>query len=217
MNDPLPKVPRRERERLRHRQEILDAARRIVADRGLEGVTVEQVARQAEFAVGSIYRHFSSKEELILELVGEFADGMLDEIAVVVAQPLPFLGRLEQFVRLSLQHQAACQPLFEALLTLPGGLPAPGTEAAARMQAMHLRYLAVLDALIEAGERDGVLLPGARLRHAVALAALLHGYAKVAWMGGLSLPTDPASEVLRSFLDGARARPDGAPAHGDPS
>lgn len=205
MTETTPRVPRRERERLRHRQEILDAARRLVATRGIEGVTVEDVARQAEFAVGSIYRHFSSKEELILAVVGEFADGMFEEMAGVAAEPLPFLERLEMFVRLSLEHQAECQPLFEALLHLPGQLPAPGSDVANRMMAMHHRFLGSLEAIVAIGEEAGVLRSGARWSHVIALGSLLHGYARVASLGGAPLQGDPATEVLRSFLDGARA------------
>lgn len=206
MNDQTPKVPRRERERLRHRQEILDAARHLVASRGIEGVTVEQVAKQAEFALGSIYRHFSSKEELILEVVGEFADGMFEEMQAVIAEPLPFSDRLDQFVRLSLQHQAECQPLFEALLALPGQLPGPGSEAMERMKAMQGRFMMSLGGMVAAGEEAGALTPGARTRHVIALGSLLSGYGKAACMASLPLSDDPASDVIASFLDGARLR-----------
>jgi AcrR family transcriptional regulator len=203
MTDPSPKVPRRERERLRHRQEILDAARRIAADRGIEGLTVEQVAKQAEFAVGSIYRHFASKEELILAVVGDFADAMFDEMAAIVGSSAPFLERLDRFVRRSLEQQADCRPLFEALMALPGSLPAPGSEAAQRMEELHRRHLALLESVVAAGEEAGVLRPGARLSQAIALGSLLIGFAKA----GTVLPgLDAPAEIVRSFLDGARVR-----------
>lgn len=204
MQDLHSKLPRRERERLRHRQEILDAARRLVADHGIEGLTVEQVARQSEFAIGSIYRHFNSKEELILAVVGDFAEGFFEEVEAVVSEDLPYLLRLERFIHLSLQHQAECQPLFEAFLALPGQLPAPGTEVSERMMGMHHRYLSCLEAIIAAGEAEGLLRTGARRPLALALASLLHGYAKLCFLGDFS--TDPAGEVFAFFLDGARAR-----------
>lgn len=206
MTDPSPKVPRRERERLRHRQEILDAARLIVSDRGIEGVTVEQVARQAEFAVGSIYRHFSSKEDLILAVVGDFADSALEEIEAIASQPVPYLDRLRQFVAVSLHQQAECQPLFDALMMLPGRLPLPGTEVGDQMQGMHHRHLAAIEGMIAVGEAEGVLRPGARLGHTIALASLIFGYARISTMGGLPTAGDPATEILHSFLDGARER-----------
>ena len=125
---------------------------------------------------------------------------------VIASSDLPYLKRLEQFVRRSLEHQADCRPLFEALLTLPGQFPVPGTTTGDQMLDMHRRYLRSLEAMIAAGEAEGILRPGARMAHAVALAALLEGYSKVAWMGGVSISSDPASEILSSFLDGSRNR-----------
>jgi hypothetical protein len=130
----------------------------------------------------------------------------VEELAAVVLEPGTYLERLDRFVRLSLRHQAECQPLFEALLALPGQLPVPGTEVGDRMQGMHRRYLGTLESMVEAGESEGALRKGTRTSHAFALAALIHGYAKVACMGGTPLVEDPAAEILASFLDGARAR-----------
>lgn len=205
MIDNASKLPRRERERQRHRQEILDAARQIVADRGLGGVTVEQVAKQAEFAVGSIYRHFSSKEELIQAVVGDFAEGLMDELLAVLAEPAPFLERLEAFLRLTLQRQAECQPLFEAVMALPGNIPGPDSDLAARMRSMRMLYMERLEALMASGEEEGVLRPGARKLHTLALSSLLQGYARARFFHEGLLEGDPASELISFFLDGARA------------
>ncbi len=58
------KVPRRERERLRHAEEILDAAEEVFARDGYHGASIQKIAREAEFSVGKIYQHFQSKDEL---------------------------------------------------------------------------------------------------------------------------------------------------------
>jgi len=55
---------RKERERARHRREILDAAERLFAEKGFHGATTEEIARRAEFAVGTLYKFFKSKEEI---------------------------------------------------------------------------------------------------------------------------------------------------------
>lgn len=57
-------LPRRDRERERHRKEILRAAERVFARKGYQGAAVEEIAREAEFAVGTIYKFFKGKEEL---------------------------------------------------------------------------------------------------------------------------------------------------------
>ena len=71
---------RRERERDRHREEILDAALRVLSSRGMDGLTIEAVAREAEFAVGSIYRHFASKEEMVESLFVHLTQPLFAEI-----------------------------------------------------------------------------------------------------------------------------------------
>ena len=79
---------RRERERERHRGEILDAAEGVFAEKGFGGGTVEDVAVRAEFSVGTLYKFFASKEELYQalietrwEAIAESMEGMLDAAA----------------------------------------------------------------------------------------------------------------------------------------
>src|SRR5437763_8806283 len=61
----------------RNRQLILDAARVVFAERGLSG-SHDDIAREAGVGVGTVYRRFPDKEELIdalfEERIGEIAD-----------------------------------------------------------------------------------------------------------------------------------------------
>jgi AcrR family transcriptional regulator len=52
----------------RNRTRILDAARALVAETGI-GVTMEDIARRAGVAVGTLYRHFPAKEDLVAAVV----------------------------------------------------------------------------------------------------------------------------------------------------
>lgn len=61
-------MTRREREREGHRQEILKVAEEVFSAYGFEGTTIEMVARQAEFSVGSIYNFFKGKEDLFRQV-----------------------------------------------------------------------------------------------------------------------------------------------------
>jgi len=62
---------RRERERRRHRAEILDAAEAVFAEKGFHGSTIEDIAVRAEFAVGTLYNFFASKEQLYQSLIAQ--------------------------------------------------------------------------------------------------------------------------------------------------
>lgn len=48
----------------RARGEILQAAHRLFTERGFHGTSMRQIAQQAGIALGSIYNHFSSKEDI---------------------------------------------------------------------------------------------------------------------------------------------------------
>jgi AcrR family transcriptional regulator len=65
------KLSRREREKLRQRQEILDAALELFSQSGYHNVSMNEIAEKSEFAVGTLYKFFSSKEEIYKSLMVE--------------------------------------------------------------------------------------------------------------------------------------------------
>ncbi len=67
------KLTRKEREFLRHKAEVMHVARDLFAKNGFHNVTMHDIAREAEFSVGKIYKFFPNKEELYTEMVLEKA------------------------------------------------------------------------------------------------------------------------------------------------
>ncbi len=63
---PQPTVmPRKQRELYEREQLILDTAQQILQQEGLQSLTMERVAAKIEYSKGTVYNHFSSKEEII--------------------------------------------------------------------------------------------------------------------------------------------------------
>jgi AcrR family transcriptional regulator len=55
----------------RTRTEITDAAHRLFLERGYHGTSMRQIAQEAGIALGGIYNHFASKEEIFLAVLLE--------------------------------------------------------------------------------------------------------------------------------------------------
>ena len=68
------KLPRKKREYLRHRQEILETALELFSEKGFHNVTMQQIANESEFAVGTLYNFFANKEDLYRALILEKSD-----------------------------------------------------------------------------------------------------------------------------------------------
>lgn len=115
------------------REEIADAALRLIATRGLSQLTVASLAKELGITGGALYRHFPSTDA-ILEAVARRAAAMLDES---LPEPtLPPLAWLERFVssrsetvsghaglaRLLLSEQVAMGMPEEALVHLRGAV-----------------------------------------------------------------------------------------------
>jgi AcrR family transcriptional regulator len=62
---------RSQRRRSRRRQRLIEAARRIIAQKGLSGFTIQEVTEEADMAVGSFYTYFPNKDALIEAAIWE--------------------------------------------------------------------------------------------------------------------------------------------------
>ena len=63
---------------VRNRTSILEAARRLVAEQGTE-VAMGEIARAAGVAVGTLYRHFPNKADLLAAVVNEYVEILAED------------------------------------------------------------------------------------------------------------------------------------------
>lgn len=61
-------LSRKQRERLEREQLILDTAQHILYEKGYAHLTMERIADAVEYSKGTIYNHFTSKEDIICSL-----------------------------------------------------------------------------------------------------------------------------------------------------
>src|ERR1700712_1384605 len=86
---PRRRVPRQERSR-RRVEGLLDAAARIVVERGVDALTTRDIADAADAPVASLYQYFNDKEDVLLAL----AQRDMDEMDAQVGEDLAGLDVL---------------------------------------------------------------------------------------------------------------------------
>jgi AcrR family transcriptional regulator len=150
------KESRKERERLRHRQEILAAALQLFAAKGFHNVSMQQIAAAAEFATGTLYNFFPSKEDLFFELLAATAEECLGLVLPALEGPGDERNRLAQFIRLH-ERIAREQATAIRLYLLEGrGRHLPQQKVEARKKEIDARVFERLANVIAAGVRKGL-------------------------------------------------------------
>lgn len=196
------KLSRRERERLRHRDEILQAARDIVAKKGLEGLTIEEIARKAEFAVGSIYRYFASKEDLLDVLLVDLARPFLEEVEALVAEERPFDETLSHYLEAFATETTAGLPALQLLHALPPGPPEATAASRQGVRETIRRLVEDVRALVAQGQAQGVLAEEDPNLVAVTLVGMCNAFARRAAYG-VETDLQAATRIIRrAFLHG---------------
>ena len=66
--------------------EIIEAAGKILSASGVSGLTIKNLAQAMKFSESAIYRHFESKEEIIVAMLGYLAENMDERLSHVIAR-----------------------------------------------------------------------------------------------------------------------------------
>ncbi|WP_067976338.1 TetR family transcriptional regulator KstR2 [Mycolicibacter icosiumassiliensis] len=77
------------------RDELLNLAAAMIAERGLRATTVRDIADAAGILSGSLYHHFSSKEEMVDEVLRDFLDWLFARYQQIVDSETDPMERLK--------------------------------------------------------------------------------------------------------------------------
>ncbi|WP_210491703.1 TetR/AcrR family transcriptional regulator [Patulibacter sp. SYSU D01012] len=123
----------------RNRRRILDAAAALFAEKGL-GVGLDEIAHRAEVGVGTVYRRFPDKDDLIDALFERKIDEMVALGEAALAQEDPWEG-LRSFLEGALAAQARDRGLGDLLLGRPDG-PSCVPRGRDRIEPLIVRLVA---------------------------------------------------------------------------
>ena len=83
------------------RHQIVHTTRKIVATQGMSSFTIQELAREVGVSEGAIYRHFKSKDEILLALIQDIERTLLETVS---DSARPRDGALDQLKHLLQRH-----------------------------------------------------------------------------------------------------------------
>jgi AcrR family transcriptional regulator len=190
----------------RNRTRLLEVADRVFTERGV-GVPTEEVARAAGVGIGTLFRHFPTKEALLEAVLTVRLTRLADEAESLAAAADPGAA-LDGFLRLVVGHAAVKNAYGDALAAGGNDLSAIKAEVGGRLRAA----LAVLlqRAQAAAAVRPELTPPD--------LMALLVGASRAVEHTGDAAARDRVLGVVLAGLRPEDTRPEGAgrPGPGQP-
>jgi AcrR family transcriptional regulator len=137
------------------RQRLLSAAQALIEEGGYGGASVIAIAERAGLAAGTLYRHFSSKEELFVEVFRSVCEGeerAMRDASERLEPDCPAAVRLETVLATFAQRALRNPRLAWALLAEPVD---PRVDA--ERLAYRERYAALIGETLRAGIAAGEL------------------------------------------------------------
>lgn len=105
-------LSRKERDNQLRRSDILKAAEHLFALKGYHKATIRDIAREAQYATGTVYLHFKDKNALYLALLEEKLKSMFLSIKEKIGQAKDARRKLEIFVQEGLAFFEKNQDFF---------------------------------------------------------------------------------------------------------
>jgi AcrR family transcriptional regulator len=176
----LPKSTRRQRERNTHCLEILAAAERIFAKKGLERATMEEVARASAFSVGTLYNFFKGKDDLLAQVLQKVLYDLKERLEnEALRSDLDPFAALQQLIRVQLDELLAHSCFMKVLISLDKEVPpALAKKLKQRIHAYHLWYVQHVGALFERAMKTGKIRRMNASHAVLVFRGIIHGY----WM-----------------------------------
>jgi AcrR family transcriptional regulator len=172
----------------RNRERIVKAARAVFAQHGRDA-QMDDVARRAKVGVGTVYRHFPTKEGLIEAVAADKFEGLTREATAALAAEDPWEA-FERFVWYAAEQVARDRTLFEVMGTTSCQLE--------RATQTKLELQAAVGELMRRAQAAGALRPEAGPQDMGMIMCAIGGAMAVSG-------TDDWQRLLRYVLDGLRA------------
>lgn len=157
----MEKLSRKEREYQLRRDEILSAAERVFSHHGFHNSTVAQIAKEAEFAIGTLYQFFTNKEELYYTMMIEKFDLLYAALRQGLENKKSCTEKLNCLVDLVLSFIEGNADFFK-IFTWELNVLQPTMEDRLKDELLkkHFSYIDLISGVIRQGMEEGDIRVG---------------------------------------------------------
>lgn len=140
------------------RDRIIEASIRLFLAKGFAGATTGELTKAAGVSKGSLYWHFSSKDEILEEILSKFSSELFEPAFEAVALcDGNFLKKFKAFYRSVVQSAMKNKELLQLSNTILGEIAGSGSVAERKLRAIHWKVHDFLKRLLEQGQREGAI------------------------------------------------------------
>ncbi|HEX8153895.1 MAG TPA: TetR/AcrR family transcriptional regulator [Thermoanaerobaculia bacterium] len=139
-------------------QSIQEAAMRVIARKGMSAATMQEIAKEAGVAKGTIYLYFRDRDELVEKTFETAITELMARTEVFLEADLSFEEKLRSIIAAKVQFFRENREFFRLYLTLrfPEGSPAQQRRQKRTCQTQYTsridRLAAMLEKAMESGE-----------------------------------------------------------------
>lgn len=144
-------VTLREQKKRATRAKLAEVAIGLIAARGVDAVTIDDIARTAEVGKGTLYNYYGSKEEILLEFLADIEAAALPRIMAASVSGRPLAQILNAAAWKLLECKAPHHALAQVVLArLAGGDASFKSRAASFSAAILAAFTALFEKLKQA-------------------------------------------------------------------
>jgi len=166
---------RRKLRQKNHAAQILEAGEKLFAKKGFYPTTMEEVARAAGLAKGTIYLHFNDKRDLFFSIIEKKLDILLEKIEKEMRKDEFPSQRIKLAIGIHLKFLEENRDFFKIMQALPESLKQEmERKLKGRVIEKQSRYVEILDQLIRKGIRNQEIKSLDSRKLAVILVGMMH-------------------------------------------
>jgi TetR/AcrR family transcriptional regulator, fatty acid metabolism regulator protein len=84
--------------------EIIQAATKLIGDKGLQNLTTKNLAAEMEFSEPALYRHFKGKTEILKSVLLHYRSNLQKGIKGIVSSEITGLEKLDKIIHFQFEH-----------------------------------------------------------------------------------------------------------------